>query len=55
MNIETWLTDSQYQTNKIDSLKLDLTKFFKYLENLNSEENDYLWNLIYLWTEKNLK
>ena len=55
MNIETWLTDSQYQTNKIDSLKLDLTKFFKYLENLNSEEKDYLWNLIYLWVEKNLK
>ncbi len=55
MNIDTWLTDSQYQINKIDSLKLDLSKFFKYLKNLNSEENDYLWNLVYLWAEQNLK
>ena len=54
-NIDTWLTDSQYQINKIDSLKSDLTKFFKYLENLNFKKNDYLWNIIYLWTEKNLR
>jgi len=55
MNIDTWLTDSEYQINKIDSLKSDLTKFFKNLENLNHKKNDYLWNLIYLWAEKNLK
>jgi len=55
MNIDTWLTDSKYQINKIDSLRLDLTKFFKYLENFNFKENDYLWNLIYIWVEKNLK
>ena len=54
-NIDTWLTDSQYQINKIDSLKSDLTKFFEHLENLNPKKNDYLWNLIYLWTEKNLQ
>ena len=55
MNIDTWLTDSQYQINKIDSLKSDLIKFFEYLENLSPKKNDYLWNLIYLWAEKNLK
>jgi len=54
-NIDTWLTDSEYQTNKIKSLKLDLKKFFKYLDNLNTKKNDYLWNLIYLWIEKNLR
>jgi len=54
-NIDTWLTDSQYQINKIDSLKSDLIKFFEYLENLSSKKNDYLWNLIYLWAEKNLQ
>jgi len=52
--IDTWLTDSQYQNKKIDSLKSDLIKFFKYLENQCSTESDYLWNLIYLWSEKNL-
>ena len=54
-NIDTWLTDSQYQINKINTLKSDLTKFFKHLENLNPKKNDYLWNLIYLWAEKNLQ
>ena len=52
--IDTWLTDSQYQIKKIDSLKSDLIKFFKYLEDQCSTERDYLWNLIYLWSEKNL-
>jgi len=52
-SIDTWLTDSQYQINKIKSLKSDLIKFFKYLENLNVKKN-YLWNCIYLWVEKNL-
>ncbi len=54
-NIDTWVTDSKYQINKIDTLKTDLTKFFKYLENLNSQKNDYLWNLIYIWSEENLE
>ena len=54
-NIDTWLTDSKYQINKINSLKSDLTKFFKYLKGLDVEKSDYFWNLIYLWIEKNLK
>ena len=54
-NIDTWLTDSQYQINKIDSLKSDLKKFIEHLENLNPKKNDYLWNLIYIWAEKNLQ
>ena len=54
-NIDTWLTDNQYQNNKIDSLKSDLKKFFEHLENLNPKKNDYLWNLTYLWAEKNLQ
>ena len=54
-NIDTWSTDSEYQINKINSLKLDLKIFLKYLENLNCNKNNYLWNLIYTWAEKNLK
>ena len=53
--IDTWLTDSQYQNKKIDSLKSDLVKFNKYLENDCSTKENYLWNKIYLWLEKNLK
>ena len=54
LSIDTWLTDSEYQINKINSLKSDLIKFIKYLESCYSTENGYLWNHIYLWSEKNL-
>jgi len=53
-SIDTWLTDSKYQINKINSLKLDLIKFINYIDNKCSTENDYLWNYIYIWSEKNL-
>ena len=52
--IDTWLSDNQYQINKINSLKADLIKFIKYLERAHNAENDYFWNHIYLWSEKNL-
>jgi len=55
INIDTWITDSQYQIGKINSLKSDLKKFFKFLESLNSKKINYLWNHIYLWVEKNLE
>ena len=54
ISIDTWLTDSKYQIRKINSLKSDLIKFIKYLESCYSTESDYLWNHIYLWSEKNL-
>ena len=52
--IDTWLTDSQYQIDKINSLKSDLSKFTQYLENECSIKINYLWNKIYLWNEDNL-
>jgi len=54
INIDSWSSDSEFQINKINSLKLDLIKFVEYIENCNSIEIGYLWNHIYLWTEKNL-
>ena len=54
LNIDTWLSDSEYQINKINSLKSDLIKFIEYIESCYPTENDYLWNRIYLWSEKNL-
>ena len=54
LSIDTWLTDSEYQISKINSLKSDLIKFIKYLESCYSTESNYLWNHIYLWSEKNL-
>ena len=53
-NIDTWLTDSQYQVDKINSLKSDLEKFNQYLENDRSIKINYLWNQIYVWSEENL-
>ena len=52
--IDTWLTDSQYQNKKINSLKSDLIKFDKFIERDCSIKIKYLWNTIYLWVEKNL-
>jgi len=52
--IDTWLTDSQYQTDKINSLKSDISKFTQYLKKDCSVKIQYLWNKIYIWTEKNL-
>ena len=52
--IDTWLTDSQYQIDKINSLKFDSSKFTQYLENDCSTKINYLWNQIYMWVEKNL-
>ena len=52
--INTWLTDSQYQIEKINSLKTDLIKFDQFIEKDCSTKIKYLWNTIYLWVEKNL-
>ena len=53
-NIDTWLTDSQFQNKKINSLKSDLVKFNKFIEKDCSIKTKYLWNTVYLWVEKNL-
>ncbi len=53
-SINTWLTDSQFQINKIKSLKSDLSKFTQYQESDCSTKINYLWNQIYIWVEKNL-
>ena len=54
LSIDSWLTDSKYQINKINSLKSDLVKFTQYLEKDYSTKTSYLWNKIYLWVEENL-
>jgi len=54
LNIDTWLTDSQYQINKIKALKSDLSKFTQYLEDECSIKINYLWNKIYVWNDDNL-
>ena len=54
INIDSWLTESDYQKNKIKSLKSDLKKFNQYLEKNCSVKTQYLWNEIYTWTESKL-
>ena len=53
--IKSWLTDSKYQNNKINSLKSDLIKFDHYLKKECSIKQKNLWNIIYIWIEKNLE
>ena len=54
INIDSWLTESDYQKNKIKSLKSDLKKFNQYLEKNCSVKTQYLWNEIYTWAESKL-
>jgi len=53
-NITSWNTDSEYQKKKINNLLDDLNKFIKFIENDNNISENYLFNRIYLWSEKNL-
>jgi len=52
--VDMWLTESEYQNKKINSLKSDLIKFNQFIEKDCSIKVKYLWNTIYLWVEKNL-
>ena len=54
ININSWVTESNYQKNKIKSLKSDLKKFNHYLEKNCSVKTQYLWNEIYTWAESKL-
>ena len=55
VSINSWVTDSKYQNNKINSLKNGLIKFDNFLKNECSVKEKYLWNKIYTWAEKNLE
>ena len=53
-NITSWNTDSEYQLKKINSLLKDLNKFIKFIESAFNYSEEYLFNQMYLWSEKNL-
>jgi hypothetical protein len=55
VSVNSWTTDSKYQNNKINSLKLDLIKFDHYLKTECSVKQKYLWNKIYTWVTINLE
>ena len=54
-NISSWTTDSEFQKKKILSLNEDLIKFTKFLDENSLFQNEYPFNEIYFWSEKNLK
>jgi len=54
-SINSWVTESNYQNNKINSLKRGLIKFDQFLKNECSVNQKYLWNTIYIWSENNLE
>ena len=51
-NITTWNTESEYQKNKIKSLLLNINKFLEFIENQKNIKNEYPFDHIYLWLEK---
>ena len=48
-----WKTSNETQTKKIEQLKLDLKKLSQFISK-NNYRNDFSWNILYLWAEKNL-
>ncbi len=51
-NITSWNTESDYQLKKISLLLKDVKKFVKFLEDKFNFEQNYPFNEIYLWLEK---
>ncbi len=51
-NITSWNTESEYQLNKIKFLLKDVRKFLNYLERQFNFQNDYPFNELYEWLEK---
>ncbi len=52
-NVTSWNTDSEFQKKKIKSLLNDLNKFIKFLETDFDFSQDFAFNKIYFWLEKN--
>ncbi len=52
-NITSWNTESEFQKNKIKELFLDLKKILIFVNNFNYKD-EYGFNKLYLWVEKNL-
>jgi len=52
-NITSWNTDSEYQQKKIKFLLKDLNNFINFIEKDFSFSNEFAFNKIYLWLEKN--
>ena len=51
-NITSWNTESEYQLKKIKDLLKDVKRFLYFLENSFSFDQDYPFNEIYLWLER---
>ncbi len=51
-NITTWNTESEYQLVKIKDLLKDVRRFINFVENGLNFNEDYPFNEIYLWLEK---
>ena len=52
-NITSWNTDSEYQQKKIKFLLKDLNNFISFIDKDFSFSNEFAFNTIYLWVEKN--
>jgi len=52
-NISSWNTDSEYQKKKIKFLLKDLNNFINFIEKDFNFSNEFAFNTIYLWLEKN--
>ena len=52
-NVTSWNTESEYQKKKIKSLLNDLNDFITFIEKKFDFSDEFAFNKIYLWLEKN--
>ncbi len=52
-NIISWNTESEYQKKKIESLLNDLNSFISFIDKEFNFSNEFAFNKIYKWIEKN--
>ena len=52
-NVTSWNTESEYQQKKIKYLLQDLNHFINHIEKKFNFADDFAFNKIYLWVEKN--
>ena len=51
--IASWTTESEYQQKKIRLLLKDVEKFLNFIEKKFDFSNEFAFNEIYMWLEKN--
>ena len=54
-NVSSWSTENELQQKKINKLMSDLNNFINFIEKEDCFKQEFSFNIIYLWCDKNLE